>query len=197
MKVEEPDLAGTYTYADYLTWWWDERVELIKGKIYKMSPAPNTTHQRVVLELSRQISNYLKRKECQVFIAPFDVRLPNSKRKGNQYIDTVVQPDICVICDPSKIDEAGCLGAPDWIIEILSPHTSAKDLSKKYDVYEQSKVKEYWVIHPMEGTVLIFILNMKGKYESRSKPYIRTDKLTPVMLPGLVINLEEVFPEGI
>ena len=196
MKVEEPDLAGTYTYADYLTWWWDDRVELIKGKIYKMSPAPTTSHQRVLMELSLQIGNYLKKKKCQVFAAPFDVRLPESKKKGNEFIDTVVQPDICVICDPSKIDEAGCLGAPDWIIEILSPHTSVKDLSKKFDLYEKNKVKEYWVVHPNDCTVLVFRLNAKGIYEGRTKPFIRTDKLTSVAVPGLVIDLHEVFPEA-
>lgn len=197
MKVEEPDLAGTYTYADYLTWLWDERVELIKGKIYKMSPAPTSMHQRVSMELGLQIGTYLKKKKCQVFVAPFDVRLPKSRKKGNEFIDTVVQPDICVICDPSKIDEAGCLGAPDWIIEILSPHTSAKDLSKKFDLYEKSKVKEYWVVHPVEATILVFTLNTKGKYISRAKPYIRTDKLASATIPGLVIDLEEVFPEAV
>jgi Putative restriction endonuclease len=128
MKVNEPEMNGSYTYADYLTWRWDQMVELIHGKIYKMSPAPTSLHQIVSRELSLQIGNYLKKKKCQMFSAPFDVRLPKSKKKGDQFIDTVVQPDICVICDPKKIDEAGCLGAPDWIIEILSPHTSSKDL---------------------------------------------------------------------
>jgi Uma2 family endonuclease len=126
---------------------------------------------------------------------PFRCSLPKSKRKGDEFIDTVVQPDICVICDPSKIDEAGCLGAPDWIIEILSPHTSSKDLNQKFDVYEQSKVKEYWVVHPNEATVLVFTLNNKGKYESRTKPYVRMEKLSPVTLPELVIDLEEVFAQ--
>jgi Uma2 family endonuclease len=196
MKVDEPDMAGTYTYADYLSWWrWEERVELIKGKIYKMSPAPRSSHQRVAGELHRQTANFLKRKKCQVFIAPFDVRLPHTSKKGNTDINTVVQPDICVIGDPEKIDEKGCLGAPDWIIEILSKHTSAKDLNKKFDVYEQSKVKEYWVVHPIEETVLVYILNTQGKYEGFLKPFIRTDKLSPTMLPDLVIDLEEVFPE--
>ena len=193
MKVEEPDLAGSYTYADYLTWDFDYMVELIRGKVYKMSPAPTSFHQRVGGELHRQIANFLKKKTCKVFIAPFDVRLPQSKKKGNEFIDTVVQPDICVICNPEKIDMAGCLGAPDWIIEILSPHTSAKDLRQKFDVYEQSGVKEYWVVHPMEATVLVFILNDDGRYISQVKPFVRTDKLAPVTIPGLEIDLEEVF----
>ena len=197
MKVEEPDMAGTYTYADYMNWWWEERVELIKGKIYKMSPAPRSSHQRVSGELHREIANFLHKKKCQVFCAPFDVRLPHTSQKGNHDIDTVVQPDLCVICAPDKIDEKGCLGAPDWIIEILSKHTSAKDLTKKFDVYEQSGVKEYWVIHPTEETVLVYILNRAGRYEGFLKPFVRTDKISPSVLPGLVIDLEEVFPETI
>src|SRR6267378_4107558 len=112
MKVEEPDLTGSYTYADYLTWGWDEMTELIRGKIYKMSPAPGSMHQRISIELCRQIANYLHKKKCQVFDAPFDVRLPvSSKKKSNNEIATVVQPDICVVCDPAKIDDLGCLGA--------------------------------------------------------------------------------------
>lgn len=196
MKIEEPtDSSGTYTYADYLTHWLDERVELIRGKIYKMSPAPTSSHQRVSLALSLQIGNFLKKKKCQVFVAPFDVRLPNSLEKGDSFIYTVVQPDICVICDPLKIDEKGCLGAPDWIIEILSKHTSAKDLSKKFDVYEQSKVKEYWVVDPVGETVLVYVLNAHDKYEGFLKPFIRTDKVPSAVLPDLVIDLAEVFPE--
>ena len=164
-KVMEPDLTGSYTCADYLTWDYDEMVELIRGKVYRMSPAPTSYHQRVVGELYLQIGTYLKKKKCEVFVAPFDVRLPQSKKKENEFIDTVVQPDICVICDPKKIDVAGCLGAPDWIIEILSPHTSAKDLRQKFEVYEKSKVNEYWVADPVAGTMLVYTLNAKGKYE--------------------------------
>jgi Uma2 family endonuclease len=195
MKIEEPDLSGSYTYADYLTWQWTEMAELIHGKIYKMSPAPTSLHQKVAGELHRQMANYLWRKKCQVFIAPFDVRLPSSKsKKTDKEIATVVQPDLCVTCDPAKIDERGCLGAPDWIIEILSPHTLSKDLREKFDVYEESGVSEYWVVHPQEQTVLVYALNQQGKYEGVLKPYIRTDRISPTALPGLTIDLEEVFP---
>lgn len=194
MKVEEPDLAGTYTYADYLTWQWDQMAELIQGKIYKMSPAPSTGHQRISMELSRQIANYLRGKKCQVFVAPFDVRLPISlSKKMPKEITTVVQPDICVVCDPTKIDALGCLGAPDWVIEILSPHTSQKDLRVKFDVYEKSGVKEYWVIHPSEQTVLVYILDETKKYVPVLKPYVKGDKVAPYALPGLTIDLEDVF----
>jgi Uma2 family endonuclease len=168
MKVKEPDLSGTYTYADYLTWRMDEMVELIHGKIYKMSPAPASKHQLVAGELYRQIANYLLKKPCQVFIAPFDVRLPSSKKKGDEFIDTVVQPDICVICDAYKIDESGCLGAPNWIIEILSPHTSHKDIRTKYDVYEKSKVKEYWLSTRMKNLYTFMFWMLKRNTKARS-----------------------------
>jgi Uma2 family endonuclease len=195
MKVEEPtELYGTYTYADYLTGWLDERVELIKGKLYKMSPAPTSSHQRVAGELHLQIGNFLKRKKCKVFIAPFDVRLPQAGKENNE-IKTVVQPDLCVICDSSKIDEKGCLGAPDWIIEILPKYTSAKDLSKKFEVYEQTGVKEYWVVDPTGETVLVYSINKMGKYEGFLKPFISTDKISSTVLPDLVIDLAEVFSE--
>src|SRR5437899_8632858 len=195
MKTEEPDLYGTYSYSDYLTWQWTEMAELIHGKIYKMSPAPTSTHQKVSGRLFLEIGNFLKSKKCQLFSAPFDVRLPlSSKQKRDKEITTVVQPDLCVVCDPQKIDERGCLGAPDWIIEILSMHTSAKDLREKFDVYEEAGVKEYWVVHPQEQTVLVYTLDEKGKYKGILKPYVSTDSINPITLSGLTINLKEVFP---
>lgn len=191
MKIEEPDLTGTYSYSDYLTWQWTEMAELIRGKIYKMSPAPTSTHQKVSGRLFLEIGNFLKGKKCQLFSAPFDVRLPlSSKQKRDKEITTVVQPDLCVVCDPQKIDERGCLGAPDWIIEILSMHTSAKDLREKFDVYEEAGVKEYWVVHPQEQTVLVYV------YKGLLRPYLNTDSITPATLPGLAINLGEVFVQG-
>jgi len=197
MEVEEPDLSGTYTYADYLTWEWPEMMELIRGKIYKMSPAPSSTHQKISGQLFLKIGNFLVEKKCQLFSAPFDVRLPVSKSKReDKDIVTVVQPDLCVICDPSKIDERGCLGAPDWIIEILSQRTSAKDLREKFDVYELAGVTEYWVVHPQEQTILVYTLNDSGKYKGILKPLIRTDSVSPVTLPGLTIDLQQVFPQG-
>lgn len=195
MKVEDPDLSGSYTYADYLTWQWDEMAELIKGKIYKMSPAPGSLHQRVSGNLFGKIWNYLHGNPCQVFAAPFDVRLPLQKKsKLDEEITTVVQPDLCVVCDPIKIDARGCIGAPDWILEILSPHTSSKDLREKFDVYEEAGVNEYWVVHPQEQTILVYTLTVNGKYQGMLKPYIRTDRVSSITLPDLVIDLQEVFP---
>ena len=99
------------------------------------------------------------------------------------------------MCDPTKIDERGCLGAPDWIIEILSQHTSSKDLREKFDVYEEAGVKEYWAVNPQEQTVLVFILDETGKYVGILKPYVRTDKISSITLPGLIIDLSLVFPD--
>ncbi len=192
MKVEEPDLSLSYTYADYLKWDLPDMVELIRGKVYKMSPAPSSTHQRISGSLFFAIRNFLGKNRCEVFSAPFDVRLPR-KGKTDKEIVTVVQPDLCVICDPSKIDERGCLGAPDWILEILSKHTSSKDLREKFEVYEEAGVQEYWVVHPTEETVLVYTLNTSGNYEGILKPYIRTDKITSSSLSGLTIDLKEIF----
>lgn len=195
--VQEPDnLTGSYNYAQYLTWQFEEMVELIRGKVFKMSPAPRSKHQQVVLELSRQIANYLLKKPCKVFIAPFDVRLPQlNKGTTPQEIITVVQPDVCVICDRAKIDEFGCLGAPDWIIEVLSPRTSVKDLNQKFEIYEEAGVGEYWVVQPEAQTVLVYTLGGNGKYQGQLKPFTRRDKLCPITLPELVVDLEEVFEE--
>jgi len=140
--------------------------------------------------------NFLSKSKCQLFSAPFDVRLLSSKKsKSDKSITTVVQPDLCVICDPSKIDERGCLGAPDWIIEILSPRNSSKDLREKFDVYEKSGVKEYWVVYPNDQTVMVYMLNEKRKYEGILRPYVRADKISPATLPELKIDLTKVFPE--
>jgi Uma2 family endonuclease len=194
MKIEEPDLNGTYSYADYLNWQWTEMAELIRGKIYKMSPAPSSTHQKISGKLFLEIGNFLKGKKCQLFSAPFDVRLPlPAKKKKDGEITTVVQPDLCVVCDPTKIDERGCLGAPDWVIEILSLYTSRKDLREKFDVYEEAGVKEYWVVHPQEQTVLVYVLDDSGKYQGILKPYVSNDRISPAALPGLTINLNDVF----
>jgi Uma2 family endonuclease len=127
--VNEPDIEyGRYTYADYLTWEMDEMVELIKGKIFKRAAAaPGISHQRISVHLVAELYAFLRGKSCQVFHAPFDVRLP-VKSKKNQDIDTVVQPDICVVCDESKLDKAGCLGAPDLVVEILSPGNNKREL---------------------------------------------------------------------
>lgn len=190
-KTQEPFTEyGHYTYADYLTWEIDEMVELIKGKVFKLAAAPRTTHQRISGKVFNTFYNYLKGKSCEVFSAPFDVRLPVRSIKDRD-IDTVVQPDICVICDPSKLDDMGCIGAPDLIVEILSPGNNRKELHDKYEVYEESGVREYWVIQPVERTLLIYTLK-KGKYIP-SRLFTMGDTVVSRVLPGFRLNLDEVF----
>jgi Uma2 family endonuclease len=191
-SVNEPDIEyGRYTYADYLTWEMDEMVELIKGKVFKRdTAAPRMSHQRISIHLAAEFYTFLKGKTCQVFHAPFDVRLP-VKSKKNQDIDTVVQPDLCVICDPAKLDDAGCIGAPDLVIEILSPGNNKRELKNKYEVYEESRVREYWVIHPNEQTLLIYSLR-DGKFQA-SRLFTSGDIVESVCVPGLCIDLEKLF----
>jgi Uma2 family endonuclease len=188
--ISQLDLNKSYTYADYLTWQIKERVELIMGKIFKMSPAPLSQHQYISTILMVGIGYYLKGKTCKVFSAPFDVRLPIQNENGEP--NTVVQPDICVICDESKIDRKGCNGAPDLIVEIVSESSVQRDLHEKYELYEQSQVREYWIVHPNDKTLSIFIRNDEGRYVP-SKPLTYGDIARSTVLPGLSIDLNEVL----
>jgi Uma2 family endonuclease len=191
-QVEEPDPSLSYTYADYLKWNFEEQVELIRGRIFKMSPAPAPVHQQISIRLSAEIYNFLKRKTCKIFAAPFDVRLPVKNKKKDNEITTVVQPDICVICDESKIDGRGCLGAPDLLIEILSPGNTEKEVKLKFELYEEAGVKEYWVVYPAEQNIAIFILNENGKYDG-AKIYAGNDKIKSAAIKGLAIKLDDIF----
>ena len=194
-NINELDFSKKYTYADYVKWQFDEMVELIHGKIYRMSPAPNLEHQRVSGRLHTFINIFLMKGKCESFAAPFDVRLPlPPKQVKENKINTVVQPDITIVCDPEKLDSAGCKGAPDWIIEILSKGTSKKDLNEKFELYQHAGVPEYWIAHPMDGTLLIFRLDKKEKYQSlRPQPYTSGDSISPAAFPDLKIDLTKVF----
>ena len=195
-KLRDLDLSKKYTYADYLEWRLEEMVELIRGRVFKMTPAPNLHHQEVSSNLHGAIYAYLKGKNCKVFHAPFDVRLPlPPDQTDEREIETVVQPDISVICDMEKLDIKGCLGAPDWIIEILSLSTSAKDLTEKFELYESAGVKEYWLVHPHEQTLLIYDLDDDQKYRLRARPYVRTDKVKVGIFEEFELDLKEIFPE--
>ena len=192
-RFEDIDLSGTYSYADYLRWEFDERLELIKGKIFTMSPGPATLHQRILLKLSYQLYHFLQKRSCEVFIAPFDVRLPQNSLDDN-WVYTVVQPDLCVICDKSKIDGKGCIGAPDIVVEILSPGNSKKELKNKFEVYEEAGVKEYWIIHPEERTFFKYVLNASGRFEPTHLLTLG-DHVTSSVLPGFELSLDEVFAD--
>ncbi len=182
-----------FTYGDYVTWLDDKRWELIDGITYDMTPTPNTYHQELSGKLSTEIYVFLKGTKCHVYYAPFDVRLPEANQSDEETLN-VVQPDISVICDRSKLDDYGCKGAPDLIIEILSPATSKKDRITKFELYERFKVKEYWLVHPDERFVQVFTLGENGQY-GRPEFYTNTQILPCFILPGLNINLAEVFGE--
>jgi Uma2 family endonuclease len=148
-----------FTYADYLTWPDDERWELIHGVPYNMNPSPGMRHQEISWRLCQQFGRYLSDKSCKPFAAPFDVRFGQSGNQSDNYVETVVQPDVLVVCDTSKLDDRGCNGAPDLIIEITSPSTGKNDLTIKFDLYQYYAVKEYWIVHPVEQTVMVFRLH--------------------------------------
>jgi Uma2 family endonuclease len=179
-----------YTYTDYLKFQFEEMVELVRGKIYKMSPAPSVVHQVISRNLEIEIGSYLKGKKCQIFNAPIDVVLPISYKKRNKST-TVVQPDICIICNTFIIEDKAIFGVPNWIIEILSPSTAPKDRGLKYDVYEEAGVGEYWIVSPEYETVEVFLLE-NDRY---TKKYVldKNEKVVPFTLPELEIDLKEIF----
>ncbi|MEW6609524.1 MAG: Uma2 family endonuclease [bacterium] len=185
-KIEE-----RWTYGDYLKWPNEERWELIDGVAYDMSPSPSRRHQEIVGELYRQISTYLLDKPCQVYVAPFDIRLPEAD-EAEEEIETVVQPDIVVVCEMKKLDDRGCLGAPDIIIEILSPYTAKKDLITKYHLYERHQVKQYWIFDPVTEEAMIFKLK-ENKYVEPEE-YKKEEKIPVDIFKGLEIDLSTIFP---
>jgi Uma2 family endonuclease len=191
-----------YTYADYLGWVDDVRRELIDGFVYALS-APLLRHARITINLSSWIKLFIQKRrgkvkgKCEIFHAPFDVRLSLTGETTDDRIYTVVQPDRCVICDPSKLDRRGCLGAPDLIVEVLSPGTAKRDLNEKFHLYEAAGVREYWVVYPEDRALNVFILQENGKYDEGTvygELYI--NKKVPVhIFEGLEIDLEKLFAE--
>ena len=193
MQTSPKKLNKKFTYKDYLSWPESERWELINGEAYDMSPAPSRTHQFISSYFTSTFFDYFKGKDCNVFAAPFDVRLPGGFN-ADEDVDTVVQPDISVFCDEKKLDERGGNGAPDLVVEILSPSTAAKDLKEKFMLYERAWVKEYWVADPANKTLTAFILGDDGTY-ARGVVYAGTDILKTPLFEGLEIKMEEVFEE--
>ena len=193
MALPAEKLERKYTYADYLQWPASERWELIDGKAVCMSPAPSSEHQRILRKLSGCIGNFLEGRECEVFFAPFDVRLPDISQ-ADEKITTVVQPDLVVVCDPGKIDKRGCLGAPDLIVEILSPATARKDWQDKRLLYERAGVREYWLVDGAHHTVMVYELDGNGKYGELTV-YGQGDSVPVGILQGeLVIALDQILP---
>lgn len=194
--VEEPQSEYGFTYADYLTWNFKERIELIRGKIFRMSPAPTVKHQLILGNLFGYFISRIKNKECKALLAPVDVRLKgkpfrNRKRRDDQ-ITTVVQPDLIVVCDPAKLEDLRSIdGAPEMVIEILSPGNSKTETKYKLGLYEENGVLEYWVLYPPFKMVHVFLL----KDDAYSKPmiYETGDKIPCTVLKGVKIPVDEIF----
>lgn len=169
-----------FTYGDYRHWDDGQRHELIHGAPYCMS-APETNHQLAITKFIRQLDPQLDDKPCTLYPAPFDVRLPEGD-ESDDAIDTVVQPDISVVCDRAKIDDKGCRGAPDWLIEILSPSTGGRDQFTKFDLYEKHGVREYWILNPKQFGLAQYALR-DGKFELVAEP--KTGLATPTIFPEI------------
>ncbi|MDD2758692.1 MAG: Uma2 family endonuclease [Methylomonas sp.] len=180
-----------YTYKDYLTWPDDVRCELIDGVVYMMMPAPLLTHQDVAGEIFRQTANALQGKTCRALIAPLDVRLPRHD-EADEDTDIVVQPDVMVVCDPGKLDRRGVRGAPDWVVEVLSPSSASRDQIEKRRLYERHGVLEYWLVHPRDRVLTVYRLR-DGEY---GKPDVyKLEGVTPVgVLPGVSIDWDAMAP---
>jgi len=202
--VEEPfvmygtldlDESKRYTYADYLTWLDDKRRELINGFIHLMA-GPMRRHARVIIKFSVRITTFIDEKKgnCHVYQAPFDVRLPLHGSMDDDKIYNVVQPDICVICDLTKLDEKGCIGAPDLIVEVLSPSTMKYDWNYKFNLYETAGVREYWIVNPKTKITYVFILQPDGNYDLGTE-YESNQKAPVSILKGLEIDLNEIFED--
>jgi len=194
MQTSAKKLNMEFSYKDYLSWESEnERWELINGVAYDMSPAPTRKHQDIFRNLFKEFVVYLEDKDCTVYAAPFDVRLPDGFQTDDE-IKTVVQPDISVFCDENKLDDKGAIGAPDLIIEILSPSTAAKDLKEKFFLYERVKVKEYWIIDPSNETLTVYTLGKDEKYP-RGVIYAGEDKVKVGIFEDLEIKMKDVFKD--
>ena len=190
-NINQLDVTKQYTYADYLTWKFTEMVELIKGKLFILSPAPSSYHQRILSNLHGEIYAIFKTHKCDLFIAPFDVRLVKNKALDTEII-TVVQPDFCIICDPTKVDAKGCVGAPDFIIEIISPGSIKKDYNEKYNLYQENEVREYWIVNPDAKSIHQYYLN-EEKIFIEKEIHIQKGNIIPHIFPDMQVALETIF----
>lgn len=186
-----------FTYRDYASWPEDERWELIDGTAYDMCAAPSRGHQRKCAVLYRIFANFFYEKSCQFYPAPFDVILPDDDEDDWENAVTVVQPDLVVVCDRTKLNDRGCVGAPDLAVEIISPYTSKKDLNEKFALYERKGVREYWIVFPGERAVQIFRLTSEARFDEGqvydlSGPRPSTEAPSAIF-PGLVVPLAELF----
>ncbi|WAM34434.1 Uma2 family endonuclease [Caldicellulosiruptor morganii] len=188
----EEILPKFWTYEDYLKFPKEERVEIIDGVIYNMSPAPSRIHQEIIFELTLIIGNYIKqnKKPCKVYTAPFDVILVEEGNEVNK-AKNVVQPDISIICDKKKLTEQGCIGTPDMIIEVVSQNNFSHDYIRKLNLYTQFKVKEYWIVNPQNQTILVYQLKDNQDYLPPSL-YTFDDKIKVLIFDDLIIDFAQI-----
>ena len=184
--MEARNLNKHYTYSDYAAWEDDTRWELVGGSAYMLA-APNVRHQRVLGNLYVKFREFLQGKPCEVFIAPCDVRINH-----NEEDDTVVQPDLMVVCDPSKIDEKGIKGAPELVIEILSPSSGFHDAVTKLEIYQKYGVREFWIVNPEKKTVHVYHFNEE---KHSLIIYKESSSIPMLVLEGCNISLAGIFPE--
>lgn len=187
-----PAEKARYTFADVLAWDESERAEIIDGEPVMMAP-PTTAHQLISGEIFRQLGNYLEGKKCLAIPAPFAVRLFEKDEDSPEDVDTMVEPDISIVCDREKLDKHGCKGAPDMVVEILSPSTQRHDRLVKLGLYQRAGVREYWIVSPEEQTVQVF-LQRDGSLQLH-EVYDRTGVAKVNVLEGCFIELEKVFSE--
>lgn len=180
----------SYTFADYLTWDSGQRIELIDGEALLMAP-PSTAHQLISMELARQLANFLEGKRCKVLPAPFAVRLFEQADERPEEVQTVVEPDLSVVCDSAKLDSRGCKGAPDLVVEVLSPSTQRHDRLVKLNLYQRAGVREYWLVSPEERTVQVLLL--QNGLLLPHELYGAQDVAKVNILDGCFIELNKVF----
>ena len=185
-----PTEKARYTFADVLTWDEKDRIEIIDGEAFMMAP-PSRVHQEIVAELTRQFGNFLEGKRCRVYPAPFGVRLFERDGVRPEDIDTMVEPDLSVVCDSSKLDSRGCKGAPDLVVEILSPSTQRHDRLVKLNLYQRAGVREYWIVDPDSRTVQV-MQQESGRLQLH-EVYSRGDVARVNVLEGCFIDLGKVF----
>lgn len=192
--MERPVEKEYYTFADYLSWDEHDRIELINGEPYMMA-APMRIHQQISGALFAKVYDFLEDKPCEVYSAPFGVRLFEKENDTPDKVDTVVEPDIVIVCENSKLDEYGCKGAPDMIMEILSPSTIRNDRITKFGLYESAGVREYWIIDPRSQTVEVYLHNESGSLKP-SEVYTSEDMAKISVLNGFAVDLSKVFPKS-